>query len=288
MGDESDELKQIAKAFSSFDSSRDALKEFLETKPLYGKLRVALPDHLARIYPDGLILNCSTCKAERPFQNMRSGGSGVGLPSSPKRVSGTHYFRYACTGCKQETFECWVYADFKEEWIQKVGQLPMWLPVIPKEIKTELGEDAELYQKALRNLNEGYGIGACAYLRRLLETYINPLLQLLHDAKKETGADEEELKAILDAISSKDFTSKTRFAADVAPPSILVEGHNPLKEIHERLSVGLHTLDEATATKYAQKIINALEFIIRNLRRTHNERRAYATQIKEIRDLPTK
>ena len=163
----------------------------------------------------------------------------------------------------------------------------MWLPTIPKDIKEELGDDAELYQKALRNMNEGYGIGACAYLRRLLEKYINPLLQLLYEIKNETGAKEEELKLIQDTIASKDFTSKTKFAADIAPSSILVEGHNPVKEIHERLSVGLHTLDDETANQYAQEIRTALEFIIRNLRRTHEERKSYAAQIKKIRKLPT-
>ena len=62
----------------------------------------------------------------------------------------------------------------------------------------------------------------------------NPLLQLLHDVKQETGAAEQELRLIQDTIASKDFTSKTKFAADIAPSSILVEGHNPLKEIHQR------------------------------------------------------
>ena len=136
-------------------------------------------------------------------------------------------------------------------------------------------------------MNEGYGIGACAYLRRLLEKYINPLLQLLYEVKQETGATPEDLKAIQEAIISKDFTSKTKFAAEIAPASIIVEGHNPLKEIHERLSVGIHTLDEKTANTYAQEIKNALEFIIRSLKRTHEERKAFAAQIKKIRNLPT-
>ena len=151
-----------------------------------------------------------------------------------------------------------------------------------------MGDDAEIYKKALRNMNEGYGIGACAYLRRLLEKHINPLLELLHDSKAETGASEAELKLINDAIASKDFTSKTRFAAEISPASLLVEGHNPFQEIHERLSVGLHTLDEETANRYAQEIKEALEYVVRTLRRTHEERKAYASRIKAIRELPIK
>src|SRR5687768_1932723 len=109
-----------------------------------------------------------------------------------------------------------------------------------------------------------------------LEKYINPLLQLLHDVKLETGAGDEELKLIQQTIAVKDFTSKTQFASEIAPASILLPGHNPLKELHERLSVALHTLDDETANQYAQEIRLALEFIIRNLRRTHDERKQYA------------
>lgn len=276
--------------FSDFAGTRLRITEFLETQPLYVKLRIRLPPMFHQVIPEAVVLICSTCKAERPFRGARhAGGSGAGFPPPPTRVSGFSRLSYMCTGCENETLQCWIQVNYvNEDWIQKVGQVPIWLPAISKEIKEELGEDSELYQKALRNMNEGYGIGACAYLRRLLEKHINPLLQLLYDVKEEQGARTEELEAIQGAIKSKDFTSKTKFAADIAPPSILVKGHNPFKEIHERLSIGLHTLDDETANQYAQDIKDALEFIIRNLRRTHDERKAYAARLKKIRDLSIK
>jgi hypothetical protein len=286
----SEHIEELAKAFGDFDDSRTAIKEFLQNSPLYVKLKVPLPATLSKIYPDALLLDCPSCKAERPFRDERPRGSGAppyGIPVMPvKPQSGIRSFAYNCTACRNE-FHCWVYFDLEKEEVYKVGQHPMWLPKIPKDIEAELGDDAELYKKALRNINEGYGIGACAYLRRLIEKYINPLLQLLYEVKQEIGANEQDLTLIQSTIASKDFTSKTKFAADIAPSSILVQGHNPLKEIHERLSVGLHTLDDEIANQYAQEIRTALEFIIRNLRRTHEERRAYAAQIKKIRQLPT-
>jgi hypothetical protein len=92
--------------------------------------------------------------------------------------------------------------------------------------------------------------------------------------RADQGAQPDELASILEAIKSKDFTSKTKFAAEIAPPSVLGDGHNPFKEIHEKLSVALTTLDDETANAYAQAIKDALEFIIRNLRRTYDERKA--------------
>lgn len=284
-----EQLRSAVDAFTNYESVKEEFKGFLEKKPLYVKLKIKLPDVLSRIQPDALILQCSICQAERPFRDPRSYGSGAGMGAPPTRQSGLYTFYYQCTGCRQDSFTCWVEVNYGDkensDWVRKVGQLPMWLPPIAKDIKQELGENAELYQKALRNMNEGYGIGACAYLRRLIEKYINPLLQLLHDIKQSEGASIEELSQIQETIKAKDFSSKTKYASEIAPASILVEGHNPLKEIHERLSVGLHTLDEEKANEYAVIIRDALEFVVRGLHRQHEERKAYAAKLKQIRSL---
>jgi hypothetical protein len=279
--------------FTDYQGAVAQITEFLEDTPLYVKLQIQLPSVFETVRPEVLELRCPTCKTDRPF---RGEGRISPFTSDPHAIpprgisqSGVRHLRFLCTGCERHEYEFWVFVNFRNEtWIQKVGQLPIWIPIISKEMENELGDDAEIYKKALRNMNEGYGIGACAYLRRLLEKYINPLLQLLHDAKAETNGKPEELQAIKNAISAKEFTTKTRFAAEITPKELLVEGHNPFQEIHERLSVGLHTLDEVTANRYAQEIRVALEYIVRTLRRTHEERKAYALSIKEIRKLPVK
>lgn len=280
-------LQEAAGAFTGYKDAKAALKEFLEKRPLYSKMRVRLPDLFHNALPEAVFLQCPVCNTTTPYRDPQSYGGGAGLPPPPTRRSGVRQVYYQCTGCQKSGFQCWVEVNYdKDDWVRKVGQLPMWLPSIPKDMADELGEDAELYQKALRNMAEGYGIGACAYLRRLIEKHINPLLQLLYEVKKDQGASEGELAKIQEAISSKNFTTKTEFAAEIAPTSIIVGGHNPLKEIHERLSVGLHALDEEAANDYALKIRNALEFIIRRLRREIEERRAYAASLKESRKLP--
>lgn len=279
--------------FTDYRGTTAKIAKFLESTPLYVKLKMDLPSVFETVRPEVLELRCSTCRTDRPFRGEARihpfTPDPHAIPHRNTSVSGVRHLSFACTGCEHEGFEYWILVNYQEEtWIQKVGQLPIWIPTISKEMESELGDDAELYKKALRNMNEGYGIGACAYLRRLIEKHINPLLQLLHDTKAEHGAKPEELRAIQEAIAAKDFTSKTRFAAEVTPASLIVEGHNPFQEIHERLSVGLHTLDEETANRYAQEIKEALEYIIRNLRKTHDERKAYAARIKEIRKLPVK
>ena len=270
----------------------EKLVKFLEGTPLYVKLRTRLPAVFESVRPEVLELHCSVCGQSRPF---RGEAKVPYYPSSPddlyprRAISGVREMSFGCTGCDRFQYRYWVEVNYEADppWVQKVGQLPIWIPAISKVVEKELGDDSEIFKKALRCMNEGYGIGACAYLRRLLEKHINPLLQLLYEVKADSGAGKEELEAIQNAIAAKDFTAKTEFAADISPASLIVDGHNPFKEIHERLSVGLHALDEETANRYAVDIKEALEYIIKTLRRTQEERRAYAPRIKEIRTLPT-
>ena len=161
----------------------------------------------------------------------------------------------------------------------------MWLPLIPADILKELGEDADLYQKALRNMAEGYGIGACAYFRRLIEKYITPLLQLLLEIKKEEGATDLELQKIEAAIKGKEFSTKTEFAADIAPESIKIQGMNPLRKLHELLSISLHSLEEEKAMEVADALSNTLQFVIRQLRTHYEERKAYIESMKKLSKL---
>lgn len=277
----------------NYRRATEELTSFLEDTPLYVKLRLQLPPVFENVRPERLELSCSKCRTKRPFRGEAQipvmAGNDAFPPARHQGRSGVRSVSFTCTGCERETFQFWIEVNYENEhWVRKVGQLPIWIPNISKEMENELGEDAEIYKKALRNMNEGYGIGACAYLRRLLEKHINPLLQLLHDTKAEAGANAEELKTIQDAITAKDFTTKTRFAAEITPKELLVDGHNPFQEIHERLSIGLHTLDEDTANRYAQEIRVALEYIVRTLRRNQEARKAYASSVKEIRRLPVK
>ena len=132
--------------FRDYPGTTARIKEFLETRPLYVKLRLPLPDFFDSVIPEKLLLNCSTCKAERPFKvALGPRGSGAGFPPPPVRVSTVWRIPYDCTGCEAEKLQSWVQVNYeREEWIQKVGQVPMWLPTIAKDIKDELGEDSEI------------------------------------------------------------------------------------------------------------------------------------------------
>ena len=120
-----------------------------------------------------------------------------------------------------------------------------------------------------------------------MENEINPILELLYEIKKEEDAPAEDLEAIKTAIGSKDFTSKTKFAAEIAPNWLLPGGLNPFKIIHDRLSYGVHHLDEETAVDYAQAISTSLVYVIRQLKKHHEEQKQYIADMQKINNLKT-
>lgn len=127
-----------------------------------------------------------------------------------------------------------------------------------------------------------YGIGACAYFRRMVEDYINPLLTLLHDFKKDAGASQKELDEIQKVISSHVFSAKTAYAAEICPPTLIVAGMNPIRQIHELLSVDIHTGTDADATATALKLRGAIEFTVKALRKQHEEQKKFVETMKGI------
>lgn len=101
-------LQKVADAIGGHKDAKAALKEFLETRPLYSKLRVRLPDLFSQALPDALFLQCSVCNTATPFRDTRPSGSGAGLPPSPKRESGVYRLYFQCTGCGKSEFLFWV------------------------------------------------------------------------------------------------------------------------------------------------------------------------------------
>ena len=163
-----------------------------------------------------------------------------------------------------------------------VGPMQLDMARIDPAIAKELGKDTILYRKAISSLNEGFGIGACAYLRRLVEKYINPLLQLLYEIKELEGAASDELIKIQNAIEAKDFTTKTKFAAQIAPTAITTPGMNPLKTLHDQLSRALHSMEEDEAIAVATLLKESLDYVIPRLRKQLDDQQKFVEAMKNL------
>jgi hypothetical protein len=160
----------------------------------------------------------------------------------------------------------------------------MWTPFVEDDLRKQLGASTQFYYKALQNLNMSYGIGACAYFRRMIESYINPLLQMLHEYKKDGGAPAEELEEIQKVLKSHAFSSKTEYAAQICPDALIVGGTNPLRKIHDLLSHNIHSGTDAEATEIALKLRGAIEFTVKSLNRHYQEQKSFIDTMKGQQD----
>lgn len=264
--------------------------QLLEEQPLYTRLKLPSATFRALITPKKLELDCPVCATKRPFRETGpQRGPGLGSAQTPVTSKIVPY-EYECTGCEKATatFFVEVHIDSLDDtgnnnWMRKVGQSPPWSIAVPADLEKELGPEAtELYKRALACLSHSYGLGACTYLRRVLENHINPLLQLIHDVRKQNGATETELQELTEAMKAKRFDTKTEIAYRFAPASLVVDGMNPLKLIHDQLSIGVHALDEQGCTEMALKLRAALVFVVRELRRQLDSKDEFTRDLKAI------
>lgn len=271
------------------------IREFVEKKPLYSRHNLTLPPGRTQFHVDVARLYCDRCKTTQPFRRPKF-SQWYHILDKELRTSEKQALRkfdllknciypveLYCTECEKGFYDFFVLVNVEKGTVTKFGQFPMWTPNVDKELRKELGASAMFYVNALQNLNFGYGIGACAYFRRMVEDFINPLLTLLHDYKKDSGASEEELQEIQKAIASRAFSEKTEFAAKICPPDLFVSGMNPLKELHDQLSASVHAGTDNEATEFALKIQSAIEFVVTKLRKHYDAQKQFVDTMKKNR-----
>lgn len=275
-----------------------ANKEFLEEYPLYKKFittdfsRWTTLDDLPK---PAIHMYCWKCDSEQTF-NMSNEYYEVDWPSAADSIGKTLRARYICSACKNSTRLFFInfgteeitVKNKEEEDIEqtvisltKVGQIPSWNIEIDKELEKLLGNHAEYYKKGLICESQGYGIGAFAYFRRIVEEIIDQLLSSVEGLLE--GEDKEKYKLALNQVKKTIITQeKIDLVKDLLPSSLRPEGVNPLGAIHSALSEGLHAESDEECLKYADAIRNAVVFLVNKLIRTKIENKSFTDSMKKL------
>jgi len=271
-----------------FLSVTDLMAEFLQSQPLYVRKHFDLPRYANVLYPQRIFLNCSQCGAERPFKDRRPwNGTGVTVPP-PLLKNGVISFYFQCIFCTAENVAFWVEVNCTEGWIRKVGQRPPWNIAIRGDIAANLGSDADLYKRAKTCLSQGLGLGACVYLRRVLENQVDNILNLLLVLKKQTGSPAGELTELEALLGDKRTDEKLLRAHKFLPHSLMVEETNPLKVIYDMLNVGMHTLTEEECTQVALKAAACFEYIVFELSHQIASRQQFMEEMEALSSVRSK
>jgi len=184
---------------------------------------------------------CEKCELVRTF-NPSSGLLRIG-------DSGLEYVIYKCAACNYKvTFILYEGQEIFEEdlpgmpYIMKVCQWPRLRP-IDKKIQKSLKDNLTYYKKGLYCEQEGFGIGAFAYYRRIVENEMDRLLDALYsmftpDEKEKYGPDLTRAKE--EQVAQK----KIEIIKEILPSHLRPGGVNPLAKLHSSLSAGLHARSE--------------------------------------------
>lgn len=241
------------------------LGQFLESAPLHKRVPKARPIN-PRQYPP-INMNCPYCAREQTFNlslvvpQPNYGGNETTLQERTFAVV------YRCTGHQsgERLFESyiWFLLRFHEDdTVEKLGQYPRQDASINQRLLNLLGDQRFYYRRGLECEVAGYGLGASAYYRRVVESIIDKLLDELREMIPQ--ADRENYEAALDSVE-KDRRASERIDAvkHLMPESLnLSGGHNPLKLLHSLLSEDLHFLEEKEILQRSEEMRSLLEYLL--------------------------
>jgi hypothetical protein len=153
----------------------------------------------------------------------------------------------------------------------KIGEWPPFGPRVPARVLRLIQDDKDVFLMGRRSENQGMGIGAFAYYRRVVENQKTRIIDEIVRVAKRIGAPDDTIKKLEAAKTEKQFSNAVDSIKEAIPQPLLIDGHhNPLILLHDALSKGIHAktdeecLEIATAirvvlTDLAERIGQALK-----------------------------
>jgi hypothetical protein len=199
-----------------------------------------------------------------------------------------NFVTYRCRNCRQALIVAFALRVKGTEVLEtKFGQLPARSIPLPKDLESALCAAAELWKKGMRSRHQGYGIGAMAYIRRVVEDSTGRLLELLADAMAAGGEPEADVEAVRVLIKAKaPFATKMELAAKMIPTSLRPGGANPFQTTFEIVSTDLHGSTDEECCALVDALSGAMLVLVGRLNRhiaEQKETAAAATMLERFR-----
>lgn len=257
--------------------------KFLETYPLYRKFHADIRySRLSDIPKPPIRMHCHTCACLQTFNMSKEYYEGY---SYGDLCLGTVIrVVYICAACKE--CERFFLLQFADDYVMKVGQYPPWEIMPNKKLSELLGEHQDYYKKGLVCESQGYGIGAYAYYRRIIEEIIDSLLYSITDLIPES-----EKQQYLEALNQTKKTivaqEKIELVKDLLPEILRPDGMNPLNLLHSTLSEGLHAKTDEECLEIAGSIRDILVFLVNQILQTKESSKKFTTRMRKLLDKKT-
>lgn len=168
------------------------------------------------------------------------------------------YLSYVCSNCRKtkKTFSLSARRDKDSNSgkCYKFGELPVYGPPTPSRLIKLIGQDRETFLKGRRCENQGLGVGAFVYYRRVVENQKNRILDEIIKVANKLNVSPDILAALEAAKRETQFTKALGSVKDAMPQALLINGHNPLTLLHSALSDGLHDQSDEHCLEIASSV----------------------------------
>ena len=224
-----------------------------------------LPHTAYNLMLPALELYCQTASCDGP--RLFQADNAIWLDKEKR----SHFFvTYRCRNCKSfvKTYAFWAELkdDGKSAEIRKYGEEPAFGPPTPARVTTLLAEEKEYFFKGRQAENQGMGIAAFAYYRRVVENKKDKIIDEIIRVAQKVGAKSEAIEDLRDAKKHPQFSRAVDAIRHGIPPSLLVGGiHNPLNLLHSALSEGLHAETDEQCLALATSIRTVLIALVERL-----------------------
>jgi len=208
----------------------------------------------ARLANPEITLHCETavkCVGNRVFQTSTR-------LSLYRMRSQSVFMNYVCRNCSEarKTFAILLQAndDLESGSAFKYGEIPPFGPPIPSRLSSLIGPQREMFLKGRRAENQGMGIAAFAYYRRVIEDQKNRIFDEIIKVCNRLSADQSIVDQLSRAKSETQFSKGVDDVRIAIPQALFISGRNPLTLLHTALSEGLHAQTDEECLEIATSI----------------------------------
>lgn len=233
-----------------------AIAEFLESTPPNQLIHISdlskwEGDHFGKnhnvLKTPEIQLHCDheNCNGMRFFRCI----SGAGKHLYKQNFYDLFYLTYRCSNCQKvdKIFSLAANLDANSKpqgECFKFGELPPFGPPVPPRLIKLIGPDRDEFLKGRRCENQGLGVGAFIYYRRVVENQKNRIIEEIVKVSEKIGAPKKKIETLRAAIEETQFSKALNMAKDSLPETLLINGYSPLSLLHRALSEGVHALTD--------------------------------------------
>jgi len=197
------------------------------------------------------------------------------------------FINYNCKNCgkTKKIYAVWAYLseDRRSGLLYKYGEIPEFGPPTPAKVVSVLGSEKDYYFKGRRSENQGLGIAAFAYYRRVVDNQKNKIFdEIIRTVKKVDPTNAVLLRELEDAKKETQFTKAVDSIKHGIPQALLIDGHNPLILLHSALSDGLHARTDQECLELATSIREILTDLVERLDNMLKDKKELKTALSRI------